>query len=496
MRLRFIHILSVVGVAALCAGALFLRIESVDAGSRIHDYRLTDQITGLAADTVYASPELPAAEEFNTVGVHWEGDIADIQRVTLFVHTQSPSGEWSKPLPVHFSAGEGRDTPEENIHYSAPVNVVGRAVKYELIAPEEIREATFTFIVFDSRLESSRKFTLQNPFRAERADAARVRITSRRNWYADESLRYKSDSSVGWPESYVEPRMFIVHHTAGSDGGSNSKETVRAIYYYHAVTRGWYDIGYNYLIDKNGKIFEGRYGGESVVAGHTYNDITETEYNTGTIGVALIGCFEPYENSNACGTAHEVTPDMQNALEELIGEKAALHGIDTTAKITRDGERLRTVIGHKDVDSTLCPGDTTHDLLPEIRRNARTVIDSKLRARLVSKNFAPGMTLGGEQTAEFVFENTGELTWTRDMIRLSTYDQRGIAYSRLLHPDWDSPYGRFEMTEERVKPGETAHFRFKLHAANERGTFVHRYKLRTGSMRVKGSYQYELIGVH
>ena len=60
-------------------------------------------------------------------------------------------------------------------------------------------------------------------------------------------------------------KKIIIHHTATSKI-DDPEASVRAIYYYHAVSRGWGDIGYNYIVDQNGKVYEGRYGGDGVVA--------------------------------------------------------------------------------------------------------------------------------------------------------------------------------------------------------------------------------------
>ena len=76
-------------------------------------------------------------------------------------------------------------------------------------------------------------------------------IISRAAWGADENL-------MTWTPEYRTVRKFVVHHTATSNGDLDPAATVRAIYYYHAVTRGWGDIGYNYLIDAQGRIYEGR----------------------------------------------------------------------------------------------------------------------------------------------------------------------------------------------------------------------------------------------
>ena len=47
----------------------------------------------------------------------------------------------------------------------------------------------------------------------------------------------------------------VVHHTADKLDGRSDEEILRAIYAYHAVTRGWGDIGYNYIVGQNGRIY-------------------------------------------------------------------------------------------------------------------------------------------------------------------------------------------------------------------------------------------------
>jgi hypothetical protein len=60
---------------------------------------------------------------------------------------------------------------------------------------------------------------------------------------------------------------------------------MRSIYRYHAVSRGWGDIGYNVIADKFGRLWEGRYGGlaSTVIGAHAGG------FNTGTFGVSMLG---------------------------------------------------------------------------------------------------------------------------------------------------------------------------------------------------------------
>ncbi len=173
-------------------------------------------------------------------------------------------------------------------------------------------------------------------------------IISRAAWGANESL-------MTWAPEYREVRKFVVHHTATSNGDLDPAATVRAIYYYHAVTRGWGDIGYNYLIDAQGRIYEGRKGGEGVVGGHA------KQYAWGSIGISLIGDYDQVDVPTA----------MQNALVELMAWKGNLHSVDPTGHGFFIDQDLPNVMAHRDGAQTTCPGRYAYARLPAIREATR-----------------------------------------------------------------------------------------------------------------------------
>jgi len=174
-------------------------------------------------------------------------------------------------------------------------------------------------------------------------------VISRAAWGADESL-------MTWPPEYRAPRKFVIHHTATPNGDLDPAATVRAIYYYHAVTRGWGDIGYNYLIDAQGRIYEGRKGGEGVVGGHA------KQYAWGSIGIALIG---DYDQVN-------VPAAMERSLVEMLAWKGNLHFIHPTGHGFFIDKDLPNIMGHLDVAQTTCPGRYAYARLPIVRQAALT----------------------------------------------------------------------------------------------------------------------------
>jgi len=170
-------------------------------------------------------------------------------------------------------------------------------------------------------------------------------IISRAGWGADESL-------MKWEPEYRQPVKVIIHHTVTYI--PDSLATIRAIYYYHAVTRDWGDIGYNYLIDEQGNIYEGREGGEGVVAGHARG------CNEGSIGIGLMGDF----------SSRPMSPSMESALIEMLAWIADRYGIAPQGRAPAWGLELPNIIGHRDVASTSCPGEQVYRRLPYLRAMA------------------------------------------------------------------------------------------------------------------------------
>lgn len=158
-----------------------------------------------------------------------------------------------------------------------------------------------------------------------------------------------------WPAEIENPQVIIIHHTATSYKGSTSKQ-IKKIYRYHSYTKKWGDIGYNYIIGKDGLIFEGRYGGNGVVGGHSYFD--GTNYNKGSIGIAVLGNYE----------SEKISLEALDSLEKLTGWLAANNSISISGDLKFHDKKLNAaVIGHRDVASTACPGKKLYADLSQIR---------------------------------------------------------------------------------------------------------------------------------
>lgn len=213
---------------------------------------------------------------------------------------------------------------------------------------------------------------------------------------------------------YRTARHMVVHHTADSNSltpGQRWSDRVRAIWSFHALSRGWGDIGYNYLIDPNGVVYEGRAGGDDAVGFHD-------TANYGSMGVALIGT---YEGAPPPGAASE-------SLVALLAWKAGHRDIDPMGRSYyygcsaseycrphNPGAIVSNIAGHRHVTPgrTSCPGDSLEAMLPEIRQRVRERLGgapapSKPSVDLLAVNYERTTVAAGELLKlTFVVRNTG-----------------------------------------------------------------------------------------
>lgn len=169
-----------------------------------------------------------------------------------------------------------------------------------------------------------------------------------------------------WTPQYTNVTHAVVHHTAGANDLPDWPTEVRNIWYFHTFSNGWGDIGYNYLIDPNGVVYEGRAGGSGAIGAHF------SCRNTNTVGVALLGTY-----SNVAPTAAALA-----SLESLLWELCRRNGIDPMAFAYHAPTALNlpTIIGHRDGNAssvtcskTECPGDVLYALLPSIRSDVAAI---------------------------------------------------------------------------------------------------------------------------
>jgi uncharacterized protein with LGFP repeats len=297
------------------------------------------------------------------IGFVWSGD----REAHLEVRTRNDDG-WSPWVAMESDGSEVPDGPE------------GSRVKPG-VGPIWVGEDADTFetrvvdgALGDLRLESLHIEVSGGGGGLESAGAVtRPGIIPRSTWGAQ-------PWACADPPSTARAQLAVIHHTVHPNTYSPSEAygMVRGIQAFEIGSLGYCDLAYNFVIDRYGQIFEGRTDSaeQSVIGGHARG------FNTGSIGVALLGQYQP----GASPAAAALPLATYAATRDLLAYKFALHGIDPrgtvgyVSKCTSTGGyncrypegtvvTLPTIVGHRDVTLTACPGDNVMSALPALRND-------------------------------------------------------------------------------------------------------------------------------
>jgi flagellar hook assembly protein FlgD len=364
---------------------------------------------------------------FDMVGLHWRGS------GSVWFRTRSADGSWSEWQPAR---PETEDAPDRNSGEARAAQGwklgnpywTGRSdgIEYRLKGKVTALHAYF----IRSPVESA-----DEPLRSI-ARATRPGIITRAQWGADESI-------VRAPPYYADRLRFaVVHHTAGTNSytAAESAAIVRGIQRYHVLANGWNDIGYNFLVDKYGQVFEGRGGGidKNVVGAHAQG------FNTGSTGVSILGTYSSSPISSAA----------RSAFVKLLAWRLDVAHVDPLAGLTwiSGGNpeypagtpvKLRTIAGHRNTGPTSCPGNALYAQLPGIR--------SSVAALGVPKLYDPeeSGTLGGP--VRVTGRLSEPLAWTVTIKAAADGSTVATGTGTGTKVDWTwdataTPYGNFTYT--------------------------------------------------
>ena len=206
---------------------------------------------------------------------------------------------------------------------------------------------------------------------ATSANGLPVPVTTRAEWGANASY-------MSWDPDYASAGHVVVHHTAGTNNYSagQSASIVRGIYYYHAVTLDWGDIGYNFLIDKYGTVFEGRSGSVAAPAGRMSVGAHARGVNTGTMGLSMMGDYSSVSPSDAqlSSVGKMAGWFLRRAGITDANGWAGLNVWTTERYQAGSTISMPRILGHRDVGYTSCPGNVGYSKLGTIRTIAQQQI--------------------------------------------------------------------------------------------------------------------------
>lgn len=294
------------------------------------------------------------------------------------------------------------------------------------------------------------------PHTSALAAPSRPGIISRAQWGADESIRRccaRFAPSVDFA---------VVHHTVSSNSYTQEEATkiVRSIYDYHVRVNNWGDIGYHFLVDRFGRVYEGRAGGitQPVIGSHAEG------FNTRSTGVALIGSYQSQGPPSAAMTA------MRN----LLAWKLDVHHVDprSTTTVVSGGSRrysagsavrVNAIATHRDLQVTSCPGDPVIAAIPKLRSDVyATGLPKIFRPALSPAVFTPNGD-GRSDTLRVTAAASDGASW-QVRVRsgsnvLRTWSGTGnadVRWNGLDANGQQAPHGRYTVSITASKSGKSA----------------------------------------
>lgn len=472
----------VVLVIALAVIFLSSRVWAEDKPTIKKGEILDNQLNTKEVAGEYLSPIFNTDFAFNVFGLQLPYEVSD-----LHVRYYSAQG-WSDWIEPEILPAKDGSLFTEPILASA-----GEKIQYKFTASQS-SAVKIIYLTEDSQKDNGLPNILQWLFAKASAEGV-LNIISRPIWQADETWRLNASGAEVWPAEYKYPEKFVIHHTAGSDGGTDPAGTVRGVYYWHAVVLGWGDIGYNYLIDQQGNIYEGRYGGDGVIGAHVYRSKTcaasrfggeqyEANFNPGTIGISILGDYNTLTLNDA----------VKNSLTSLIAQKAKDFEIVPDGQSYFIDNTYPNIAGHQDMDCTECPGTNLYSQLTVIRQETQAkyaqlggVTEPLVKATFVSQSEQPVVINAGETKEVWVdFKNEGNVTWRN-------YKQDTLKVLALASPSsfyvagWSSATEVAKLATANVAPGEVGRFIFTVKAPSDRLELSEIFNLSFGSTSLEGT---------
>jgi hypothetical protein len=306
---------------------------------------------------------LRAPRRFDLLGAQGAGVIGS----GLEVRVRRRGGEWSRWAPLGHGAGHGPDSDRGAARATDPV-WTGAAHELQLRSRRPLGGVRLRLVAVPPAGRAERgRARAAAVARPAQAPGTPPPIIGRDAWNGGRS-------NPRTAPSYGEVQVAFVHHTvtANDYAPEASAGIVLSICRYHRDTNGWNDVGYNFLVDQYGQVFEGRAGGvDAAVIGAQAQG-----YNRLSTGVAIIGTHGDVPISEAA----------MRSTAQLLGWKLSLHGVPTEGQVVLasgggsvnrypHGAQVtfERISGHRDGDKTACPGNALYAQLPQLRRRARAL---------------------------------------------------------------------------------------------------------------------------
>ena len=487
MKLRkTIRLLIFSTAIVLIAG--FLSFEVTATNKPEVDQAIINDINFKLEDKSYISPVFETDFSFNIVGMAWQGD----ENIRISIRYKNGT-QWSR----WYSPESDNNILKDGWRYITEPIIADHAedLQYKVTSDGSIEKVKLIYLGTSGQ-SLKPKWNFFNWFLSSAEAEESLNIITREEWEADEEWRFDSDGDELWEPEYQWPEKFVLHHTAGSDGSSDPEGTIRGVYYWHAVVLGWGDIGYNYIIDQEGNIYEGRSGGDGVIGAHVYRSATcaksrfgdadrEANFNKGTVGIAVLGDYQTSKTLNA---------KVRDALVNLIGEKSVEFEIDPSGSTFMFDDTYPNVSGHRDIDCTDCPGEHLYSKLDVIRSSALGLFEELggavtpiVKATYVGQSDQP-VSIGQSQEKQVwvEFRNTGNITWRNYSQNIPSVIAKNTQ-SRLYLASGETEPNSISLVTPNVAPGEVGRFMITITGPEDALELSEEFALQIGDTILKNT---------
>ena len=383
------------------AGALLLCLLLAPAGATAAPARYAE-LTVAAPGTpgVHLLPPRRVPFAFDLLGARWSARPG----ARVEVRARGDRSRWSPWATLEADAGGA-------VSHAEPIWVAG-SDRLQLRVHGAVGRVRIALVAADR--------TPLRPLRALQAAPDQPEIVSRAGWGADESLR-RGDTRYA-----DSTQMIFVHHTDTPNGYApdDVPAIIRSIHTYHVRSNGWKDIGYNFLVDAFGRVFEGRAGGidKPVIGAQTGG------FNTGTVGIAVIGD----------GGTSGLTTATREALTKLVAWRLDVAHVDPLGRatlISGGNDRyaagrsatFRVVSGHRDALSTACPGAGIYPELDSIAAAAQALGTPKIVAATATPPALGTDAEGALAPISFRARVLGGTSWTLTVLDAAACPWRATA---------------------------------------------------------------------
>lgn len=513
-RFTLTAVLLLVGCVALVLIALpkQLKAEVKSANKTVLGTGNNPEILRLEQKTqlrTYVSEELKTDFKFNAVAPHWHVEFGNEENIKVEIRVSENGRDWSDWLEIKAEGPLRDDLPfTGHVYPETPIFITGQHAQHRITLRRGANTGKSPVVsdlklnYINSEASLTRKLAARFGVFLAKVSAAEQgpSIITRSGWGSPDphGNKYKNTNKY-WQPTYEPVKQVFLHHTVTDSQQSDPKAVMRAIWDYHANTLGWGDIGYNYVVDSEGKIYEGRFGGENVIAGHVRN------YNKGSMGVAVLGCFQPGTTCDQVNSGPTKAPPTKviNGLTTLLSWKTTNYEINPKASHTfcdvngKNCKNLKKIAAHRDAGITSCNGDLFYEKMADIRNQTDGKNTNSPWSYSAKQLHYNNIVLKDEPLiVNITFKNTGAATWSntesRLLLRTASPANRK---SQFQGGGWINDTTPATLSEVSVDPDQTGTFSFELkRPSGVAGSFFEGFRLTSeGNTSLKGYFNFRVL---